>query len=112
LVKYIDPQADTICGGCFQSTIAGGKMKSTGTQYWQSPNQDATNESGFSGLPGGRRDYNGSFGNTGGYGSWWSSTELNTYYAWGRTLAYTSGDVYRANYGSKPNGVSVRCLRD
>ncbi len=35
-------------------SVAGGKMKSTAI-YWQSPNQDATNESGFSGLPGGFR---------------------------------------------------------
>ena len=31
--------------------VAGGKMKSAGTQYWIGPNTDATNESGFSGLP-------------------------------------------------------------
>jgi uncharacterized protein (TIGR02145 family) len=35
------------------AAVAGGKMKTTGLQYWISPNTDATNESGFSGLPGG-----------------------------------------------------------
>ena len=51
---------------------AGSKMKSTGTQYWSSPNSGATNESGFSGLPGGFRNDVGSFNYIGGYGGWWS----------------------------------------
>ena len=93
------------------SLVAGGKMKSTGTQYWQSPNTAATNESGFSGLPGGYRNYLGTFYGFGYYGIWWSSTENNTYNAWDRLLDYGSGVVTRDSRG-KENGFSVRCLRD
>lgn len=91
--------------------VAGGKMKSTGTQYWLSPNTDATNESGFSGLPGGLRSFNGTFNDIGNLGYWWSSTEYITTNAWYRYLSYDSGIVYR--YGNyKKDGFSVRCLRD
>jgi len=92
-------------------SLAGGKMKSTGTQYWQSPNQDATNESGFSGLPGGFRDSNGSFYYIGSLGGWWSSTEYDTFSAWLRRLIYSNGTVYRNDFYLQ-NGFSVRCLRD
>jgi uncharacterized protein (TIGR02145 family) len=107
LINYLDPNA---AGGNNNNT-AGGKMKSTGTQYWQSPNTDATNESGFSGLPGGNRSYYGAFFNIGNYGYWWSSTEYDTGSAWHRTLGYSSGNAYSSNY-SKTDGFSVRCLRD
>jgi uncharacterized protein (TIGR02145 family) len=92
--------------------VAGGKLKSTGLQYWGSPNQDATNESGFSGLPGGGRDGdNGIFVSIGNYGYWWSSTESSATSAWSRGLLYFGGDAGR--YGSsKRVGLSVRCLRD
>jgi uncharacterized protein (TIGR02145 family) len=92
-------------------SVAGGKMKSTGTQYWQSPNTDATNESGFSGLPGGYRDDDGTFYVIGYYGDWWSSTEDATGDAWDRYLNYDFGDVYRGS-SLKTIGLSVRCLRD
>ena len=98
----------TFLGG---EAVAGGKMKSTGTQYWQTPNTDATNSSGFAGLPGGYRSFNGSFFNVGLTGYWWSSTESNTNFAWFRDLSYNYGDLTRTNY-VKTFGFSVRCLRD
>jgi uncharacterized protein (TIGR02145 family) len=91
--------------------VAGGKMKSTGTQYWLSPNTDATNESGFSGLPGGYRNDDGTFSNVGYVGDWWSSTENLTYSARDRNLGYINGGVYRS-VSPKDFGFSVRCLRD
>jgi uncharacterized protein (TIGR02145 family) len=98
----------TFLGG---GNVAGGKMKSTGTQYWASPNTAADNSSGFSGLPGGFRDSNGPFGTIGASGGWWSSSEDNTIYAWNRNLGYTNGLASR-NFKLKSHGFSVRCLRD
>ena len=92
-------------------SVAGGKMKSTGLQYWIDPNQDATNESGFSGLPGGYRSYDGNFSTVGIGGFLWSSSESLTTTAWFRYLSYDSGSASQAN-GSKQGGISVRCLRD
>ncbi len=99
----------TFLGG---ESIAGGKMKSTGTQNWLSPNTGATNESGFSGLPAAFRYLNGTFYNPLGYnGSWWSSTEDVTVGAWLRQLGYAGGDTSRDG-ANKRYGFSVRCLRD
>ncbi|MFN6389168.1 MAG: FISUMP domain-containing protein, partial [Bacteroidota bacterium] len=101
--------------------VAGGKMKSTGLQYWFSPNEAATNESGFSGLPGGTRDSLidlsesaiSSFDHVGFSGSWWSSTKSsNTQSAWYRFLTYFGGNAYRSTFGQLQSGFSVRCLRD
>jgi uncharacterized protein (TIGR02145 family) len=93
-------------------SVAGGKMKSTGTQYWLSPNTDATNESGFSGLPGGSRNAIG-FHSLGEGGLWWSSSEEEeaTNYAWYHFLLYDAGYL-SFGWTSKTDGFSVRCLRD
>jgi uncharacterized protein (TIGR02145 family) len=89
--------------------VAGGKMKST--TLWNSPNTDATNSSGFSGLPGGFRDYGVAFYDVGYYGYWWSASAFDTTYAWLRALGYDDSNVYR--YPSdKTNGFSVRVVRD
>lgn len=92
--------------------VAGGKMKSTGTQYWQNPNTAATNESGFSGLPGGFRGGNGESGSVGGSAVWWSSTEfVPLLFPWWRSLDYNNGGLTRG-YEEKQWGFSIRCLRD
>lgn len=91
--------------------VAGGKLKATDTTYWQSPNTGATNEIGFTALPGGYRDLYGSFHGIGSYGLWWSATEFEAHYAWYRFVRYDLSDVGR-DYSSKAVGVSVRCVRD
>ena len=86
-------------------------MKETGLGHWNNPNTGATNESGFSGLPGGYRDTNGSFSFIREDGYWWSSTQFDAAEAWYRVLFNDFGFVFRA----APNrrwGLSVRCLMD
>ena len=92
-------------------SVAGGKMKATGTSLWNTPNTEATNSSGFTGLPGGYRDGNGTFSYVGNNGGWWSSSENSTTSAWNRYLNYSDGYADRSG-GNKTDGFSVRCLRD
>lgn len=93
-------------GGQFQ---AGGKLKST--SLWENPNEGATNESGFSGLPGGYCGSDGYFSLVGCVGYWWSSSEDNTDAARTRNLDCLAEDVSR-HINLKSDGYSVRCLRD
>ena len=93
-------------GGAYQ---AGKKMKSiTG---WHN-DDNGTNESGFSGLPGGYRTSNGAFYSDGKKGSWWSSSNdfrvarfLFLDYDYGRGYVYGGRE-------SKRRGLSIRLLND
>lgn len=103
----------TFLGG---ATIAGGKMKTTGTLqagdgFWTSPNTAATNESGFSALPAGYHTASGIFYDITEYNMLWTSSETTSTHAWNRMLYYGSGTMndYTAN---KSYARSVRCLRD
>ncbi len=98
---------ETSLGG---SSVAGGKMKST--TGWNAPNTAATNESGFTGLPGGYRYNDGTYNLIGYYGGWWSSTESNSVNAWYRNMGYYDSYVGRGYDLSKRFGFSVRCVRD
>ena len=115
LVKCIDPSADKTCIGCIQSETAGGAMKETGTSHWLSPDREqkanATNSSGFAGLPGGNRDNFGTFSIIGSSGYWWSSTEYSASSAWYRLLGFNSSGVVRASF-NKAGGFSVRLIKD
>lgn len=97
------------------TSVAGGKMKATGTLdattgLWEDPNTGATNTSGFTALPGGYRTSIGTFYGIGSTGHWWSSTERDTD-AWYGSMAYNYSDVGRGGTG-KGYGFSVRCVRD
>jgi len=98
----------TFLGG---ESVAGGKLKETGTSHWSSPNTGATNETGFTAFPGGYRFSSGTFSNVGNNGNWWSSAEYSSSYAWHWRMFYDTSSVYR-DYCSKQFGFSVRCVRD
>ena len=98
----------TYLGG---ESVAGCRLKETGTTYWHSPNIGATNESGFAAVAAGTRSGNGKSNDIGNFGNFWSSTEGNYFCAWGRYLDKSDGSVFRSNL-DKSNGFSVRCVRD
>jgi len=91
--------------------IAGGKLKVTGTELWNSPNAGATNSSGFSALPSGYRQVNGIFNGTKYYSYWWSATESNQVYAWHSITLYNNAGIYFIK-DFKGSGFSVRCVKD
>jgi uncharacterized protein (TIGR02145 family) len=91
--------------------VAGGKLKETGTTHWDSPNTGATNETGFTALPGGLRIYDGGFSDFGYTGYWWSATENYANYARYRRIVFNSNDVYISS-SSMEMGYSVRCVMD
>jgi uncharacterized protein (TIGR02145 family) len=92
-------------------SVAGSKLKETGTTHWYKPNTGATNETGFTALPGGYRHHDGNFYAIDYLGQWWSSTEYITTYAYGRSMYTLNSDVYRY-YNSKEMGSYVRCVKD
>jgi uncharacterized protein (TIGR02145 family) len=72
---------------------------------------NGTNESQFTALPGGGRYGDGSFGNLGGNGYWWSASEFEGNFSWGRGLSFDSSQIYNGvNY--KEGGFSVRCVKN
>ena len=73
---------------------------------------NGTNSSGFTGLPGGDRSYNGYFYSVGNYGNWWSASEFNGSFAWYRKLNGNYSGLGRYYFSHKVNGFSVRCVRD
>ncbi|MBX2972929.1 MAG: T9SS type A sorting domain-containing protein [Flavobacteriales bacterium] len=90
----------------------GGMLKSTAV--WNAPNTGATNETGFSGLPGGARGGfdEGTFFNLGTHGEWWTSSNYGEFnFAVRRQMRHSNGGIGRFGY-YKGNGYCIRCLRD
>ncbi len=95
----------------WRGTDEGGKLKEAGYTHWNSPNTGATNDSRFSGLPGGYRDYNGDYTSIGLCAYFWSATEDYTNFPLIRSLFYVYSEVGRYSY-YKPSGFSIRCIKD
>jgi uncharacterized protein (TIGR02145 family) len=107
-----DAEWTTLTTSLGDESVAGDKLKETGTAHWTSPNRGATNETGFTALPGGHRYVDGMCNYIGLGGYWWSSTEVSTASAWLRFMSCYDAGVYSYDYYSKQEGFSIRCLRD
>ena len=105
-----DAEWETLIDFLGGEAIAGGKLKEKGTSHWNIPNTAATNESGFTGLPGGYLFDNGTYYSLGNVGHWWSLTD-SADHARDRYTYYQYNSVTRGTY-SKKIFFSVRCLKD
>jgi uncharacterized protein (TIGR02145 family) len=103
-----------------ECTIAGGKMKEKGTIHWVTPNVNATNESGFTALPGGLLSYTGSpdpaknnqFTGMGAFGAWWSSSSWSGIHANSFSVSTNFETLNRGTSYFMRSGMSVRCMKD
>jgi len=92
-------------------TTVGDKLKETGNAHWISPEHNATNETGFTALPGGTRYilYNG--------GLKFDYFNITAIF-WSGTLPYTrsvygyKSEVFRGAFSTSKSGHSVRCIKD
>ena len=92
------------------NSVAGGKLKETGLIHWNSPNDGATNEVGFNGLPGGFRAYMGPYVGIGSEGRFWTSSEYTLSDAYYLTLN-SNNPMSAPSFFSKLFGHSVRCIQ-
>ena len=100
--------------------VSGGKLKETGTTHWLDPNTAATNETGFTALPGNMRAETGEFRPIiatpyqGVYGFWWTSSEYifnSMIHGSLKYIVFAEGSVQDGN-DDKACGYSVRCVKD
>ena len=103
LILFLDPDATQ---GELESQIAGAKLKESGSTHWTSPNTGATNESGFTALPGGYRAPN-NFAFMGSHAYYWTFGNMAI-----MRLLYDNTNHVRRLYEYSEIGHSVRCLKD
>jgi len=99
----------------------GGLLKAT-HGWWLgepggNPPQEASNSTGFTGLPGGMKNFGIGYDDDGGiYGCWWtSSPSPSIENAWNRLLYWYTNHIVRQSedyWTNRNNGLSVRCLKD
>ena len=97
-----------------RGTDEGGKLKAEGNTNWYEPNTGATNESGFTALPGGYRYYSdGDFYELGSAGYFWGVELMENGDV--RPVYRELGSSHSAIARQRPweeSGYSVRCIRD
>jgi uncharacterized protein (TIGR02145 family) len=106
-----DPEWMTLRDFLGGSSVAGGKIKEAGTSHWLPPNGGATNESGFTALPGGQG--HSQYFYLGEWAFFHSSTEYSTEYAMTWFISYEFPAFFGPQGDQKTwEGKSVRCVKD
>lgn len=100
-----DIQLLTLC-------TTGGGLKSSGTTLWVSPNDGATNSTGFTALPGGSRGSQGIFYDIKYWAYFWGATETTSTTASYFMLSYNDALIMTNGGFFKKNGFSIRCVKD
>lgn len=85
------------------------KIKEAGTAHWNAPNE-GTNNCGFTALPAGIRQADGTFLKLGCLAVWWTATEPSMNYP--VCISIETGSFLREAYGISQLGNSVRCIKD
>ena len=105
-------QMENSLGGGYETS----KKIMSPTRWLYNQDLNATNESGFTALPEGRRTWGGSFSEYNVTANWWTSTETNS----GNSVSISLNGINllgggKLGYGEgtdKESGLSVRCFRE
>ena len=108
---HIPSDAEWLTLFYFAPNGLGAVLKEMGTAHWQSPNNGATNSTGFTAVGGGWREPDGTFKDEGKRAGFWNSTEKDAEKAWAHWLDNFSIGISWTGF-NKQYGHSVRCLRD
>lgn len=92
--------------------FAGGSLKETGYDHWQSPNTGATNLIGFTALPAGGYDSNSGGFNRGVSAYFWTSTEIEHNGVIIIQLQNNSDNIAFIEDYPLDRAYSIRCIRD
>jgi len=109
-----DSEWDTLVTYLGGNSVAGGKLKESGTTHWLNPNTGATNEVGFSAFPVRENEGGGipGFGLNGRSAWWWSSTQnSNNNSAGFLSVSSDYESIFKMNL-IRTMGFSVRCIKD
>lgn len=91
--------------------IAGGPIKTPGTEVWMAPNTGATNYSNFYATPAGYRVWYGVFDGASKYGYWWTLTSYDALNARSRYTDFGNAGL-NTNIHDKRSGFPVRCVKN
>lgn len=93
------------------NSIAGDKLKESGTDHWGVINDEITDEFGFTALPGGCCLANGLFDGLENFGTWWTNTEFDINQSLYILMTHNGSGVYNGQ-SIKEHGFSIRCVKD